>query len=201
LACLLRLTAGLQRSWTIAGCGSAGTPTDSRPLNKKLVSKRAEHIQQAVQSFAPRENALYTADGCRVRAKPRSGGFHRELQVGYEYLVVATGTQPDFDSIGGLKQALERSDRPVCSTVTLDGVANTRKCISEFSKGAVVFTHPRDPLACTSPTHSGMFLADHWLKTKVPFSASRSLCLCACLVLPVCLYVCRRLTVYLWLSM
>ena len=111
--------------------------------------------------------------------------------MGYEYLVVATGTQPDFDSIGGLKHALERADRPVCSTATLDGVAHTRKCISEFSKGAVVFTHPRDPFACTSATHSGMFLADHWLKTKVHVSASSSLCLCACLC---AIYLSVRLT-------
>merc|ERR1711865_919345 len=140
-----------QRSWTIAGCGRAEHPVDSRPLNKKLVSKRAEHIQQAVESFAPRENALYTADGCRV---------------GYDFLVVATGTQPDMGSVEGLSEALEAKNRPICSTATLDGVAYTRKCIEKFAKGTVVFTHPRDISACTTSTHSAMFLTEHWLRDK-----------------------------------
>jgi len=52
------------------------------------MSRRLEWIQDSVEEFNPEDNMVTTSEGQAIK---------------YKYLLVATGAQPDLDSVEGLR--------------------------------------------------------------------------------------------------
>lgn len=84
--------------------------------------------------------------------------------MGYDFLVIATGTVPQIDLVEGLEESLEAN--VVCTTHLKHKVPDATALIESFNGGMAAFTHPRDPTACTTATHTAMFLADQFWERK-----------------------------------
>jgi sulfide:quinone oxidoreductase len=64
--------------------------------------------------------------------------------VGYEYLVVATGLECNWDKIKGLPETLGKNG--VTSNYSVNTVEKTWDLIREFKGGKAIFTMPSTPI-------------------------------------------------------
>ena len=69
--------------WTLVGAG-AKTLDQSRRSMAEVMPPQATWLQTSANEFCPEENAVVTADGCKIK---------------YDYLIVATGLQVNFDKV------------------------------------------------------------------------------------------------------
>ncbi|MFC7671113.1 FAD/NAD(P)-binding oxidoreductase [Hymenobacter humi] len=86
-----------QPAWTLVG-GGAYDIKDTERAEADYIPKGAKWLQDAAASFEPDANTVVTASGQRLS---------------YDYLVVCTGIQLDWDKIKGAKEALGTNG--VCS--------------------------------------------------------------------------------------
>ncbi|XP_053207152.1 sulfide:quinone oxidoreductase, mitochondrial-like [Panonychus citri] len=138
-----------QPMWTLVGAGikrieSSRSSMDDLTRNLRIVKLKDRAVQ-----FIPEENC--------VRLESR--GLLR-----YNYLIVCTGIELDFERIKGIKDALQRDN--VCSNYSVDTVEKTWKCLQATKSGNAIFTFPNTPIKCAGAPQKIMYLADdHWRKT------------------------------------
>jgi sulfide:quinone oxidoreductase len=128
-------------------------------------------IKEKAILFNPQENKLTTDKG---------------TVVSYDYLIVATGLQLDFERIKGLEEAGRAysagdnskllkalGDDGICSIYTAEGATKTweqmQKYIAQAKSGKktkFLFTHPSTPIKCGGAPKKIMYLANARLKEE-----------------------------------
>uniref|UniRef100_A0A915NJJ8 Sulfide:quinone oxidoreductase, mitochondrial n=1 Tax=Meloidogyne floridensis TaxID=298350 RepID=A0A915NJJ8_9BILA len=115
----------------------------------KLIPEGVDWVKNAVRSFSPAENRLTLNEG--------------DMQLTYDYMVIATGLELRYDLIEGLphgqKSVLEAPG--VCSIYFPDGAIKTLAEIKTFSKGQnAIFSFPNTPIKCGGAPQKICYLAE-----------------------------------------
>ncbi len=141
-----------QPIWTLVGGGVFPKEISQRD-EADFIPDGATWIQDAVESFDPKNNRVTTKDG---------------REIGYDYLVVAAGIQIDWDAIPGLASAVGKPDTGVCSNYSYGTVESTWQNLQAFKGGTAIFTQPNTPIKCGGAPQKIMYLADdHFRRSGV----------------------------------
>ncbi|MGR9108163.1 MAG: FAD-dependent oxidoreductase, partial [Gammaproteobacteria bacterium] len=139
-----------QPAFTLVG-GGEYNPDDTHQPVSSLIPKGATWIHDAVESFAPEQNALKLKGGDSVE---------------YDYLVICPGIQLDWGKIQGLEETLGKNG--VCSNYLLHYANYTWECIRSFKGGKALFTQPPMPIKCAGAPQKIMYMAaDHFKKNNI----------------------------------
>lgn len=101
----------------------------------------------------PEENTIVLDDGNRLC---------------YNYLVVATGIQLDFDRIRGFPDAFEFDN--ICSNYSPRLVERTWSNIQNFKGGNALFTFPNTPIKCAGAPQKIVYLADDHFRQVIIYN-------------------------------
>lgn len=96
-------------------------------LNSEIFNPKINFTNNKVQKVIPEKNTILTDDG---------------KEYTYDQLVVATGINPDFSAIKGLKEALDDPSCPVGSIYWKDYATKFNDLAEKFKGGKAVFTEP-----------------------------------------------------------
>ena len=132
-----------QPLWTLAGAGIIDK-SETEKNESDLIPDGVDWIKQAVQAIDP------------VSQKVK---LSNEVEIGYEYLVVATGLQLDWEKIEGLKENLGKNG--ICSVYQYDQVDYAAQQIQNFQGGKAIFVMPPVPIKCAGAPQKIMYLADN----------------------------------------
>jgi sulfide:quinone oxidoreductase len=150
-----------QAAWTLVGAGTFNLKATQRPTSS-LIPKRAKWIKQRVEKIEAGKNELVLGNG---------------EQISYRTLVVSPGLVYDYDSMPGLREALQKDN--VCSNYV--DPEKTWQVIKNFKGGNAVFTQPSTPIKCGGAPQKIMYLAEEAFKktgvrdkTKVIFASPGS---------------------------
>jgi NADPH-dependent 2,4-dienoyl-CoA reductase/sulfur reductase-like enzyme len=136
-----------QPGWTLVGGGLKKKEELRRPL-KELMNPRFKFYNTAVGSFNPEENYIVTREG---------------EKLGYEQLVVVPGITLDYESVKGLKEALEEKDAMVSTIYDYAYCDKAYSNVQKFKKGEAIFTQPAGVVKCAGAPQKIMWLAlDYW---------------------------------------
>lgn len=139
-----------QPAWTLVGGGAYRAEDTRRPLHDCLPAG-VRHIAQRVTALLPDEHQVALDDGSRVA---------------YDYLVVASGIQIDWNAIDGLADALGKQG--VTSNYRYDLAPYTWKLVSQFQGGTAIFTQPAGAVKCPGAPQKALYLAaDHFRRRGV----------------------------------
>ncbi len=131
-----------QPLWTLVGAGLV-KKEKTRRAQRDLIPRGVEWIQDAVQSVDPIAKQVTTRGG---------------KIVGYDWLVVATGLQLDFDRIAGLPA--HGSDPFIHSIYRYEGAESLAGALESFRGGRAIFTMPPVPIKCAGAPQKIMYLAE-----------------------------------------
>jgi sulfide:quinone oxidoreductase len=137
-----------QPAWTLVGAGAYRLEDTIRNERDCLPSK-AKWIQAKVSEFAPDSNLVITEDGERIN---------------YDYLVVCSGIQINWNAIEGLTEALGKNG--VTSNYSKEYAPYTWETIKNFQGGTAIFTFPATPIKCAGAPQKIMYLADDFFRQK-----------------------------------
>ena len=139
-----------QPGWTMVGGGVFGAEVTARAMDS-VIPAGVNRIKAAVTEFRPDQNSLVLNDG-------------REL--GYDWLIVATGIQADWDAIPGLAATLGKNG--VTSNYRYDLAPYTWELVQKTRSGRAIFTQPPMPIKCPGAPQKAMYLScSAWLKSKI----------------------------------
>lgn len=111
----------------------------------------AKWVKDKAAKFDPKANKVMTKNGDVIE---------------YEYMVVATGLQLNYDKIPGLLKALEVPHGPVCSIYSPQYVDRTYEALQNFKSGNAIFTFPNSPVKCPGAPQKICYIAEEYF-TKV----------------------------------
>lgn len=115
-----------------------------------VIPKGAKWVKDKVVSFDPKSSQVATA----------SSG-----KLDYDYLVVASGLQLNWENTKGLKESLGTNG--ICSIYSYDTVDYVQQSINDFKGGVTIFTQPA-PIKCAGAPQKVMYLADDiWGKKNI----------------------------------
>lgn len=130
-----------QPAWTLVG-GGAYSAEATRRAESDYIPKQAHWIRQKAASFDPDQNAVVLDDGTRVE---------------YQYLVVASGIQLDWNKIEGLEATLGKNG--VTSNYRYDLAPYTWECVRNLGGGRALFTQPAGAIKCAGAPQKILYLA------------------------------------------
>jgi sulfide:quinone oxidoreductase len=173
----------------VLGAGTAGTMVANRlrrrlpgEWNITLVDQDNEHLYQPGLLFIPFGHSLphdlvrprnsLLPDGVdfvvgevdRIDPDNQSVRLMNGLTLGYDYLVIASGTTPRPDQTTGMLGPLWR--RSVFDFYTLEGAKALRAALLDFDHGRLVVHVTEMPIKCPVAPLEFAFLADAWLRDK-----------------------------------
>ncbi|QNN51872.1 type III sulfide quinone reductase, selenoprotein subtype [Nocardioides mesophilus] len=178
------------RDLVILGAGTAGTMAANK-LRRKLdrndwritvVDRDDEHHYQPGYLFVPfgrqdpaglvRSRHAFLADGVRfvtgevdeVQAEDSKVRLVGGQELGYDYLVIASGTSPRPSETPGMEGAAWR--RSIFDFFTLDGATALREALNGFDHGRLVVHTTDIPIKCPVAPLEFSFLADAWLRDR-----------------------------------
>jgi sulfide:quinone oxidoreductase len=131
-----------QPLWTLVGAGLAKKESTERS-EASVMPRRVQWIRDAVTEFLPEQNSLRTRDGQTIT---------------YDWLIVASGLQLQWEKIKGLKDAIGQNG--VCSNYSYATVDTTSEAIHNFRGGNAIFTNPSGAVKCGGAPQKIMYLAD-----------------------------------------
>ncbi|CAC5403073.1 SQOR [Mytilus coruscus] len=134
-----------QPMWTLVG-GGVKKLQDSVQKMSKLLPEKGTWMKTKAVAFDPEKCTVTTAEGEEVK---------------YEYLIVATGLQLNYNKIKGLPEAFD-TDPTVCSNYNYNYVQKTWPAIQNFKGGNAIFTFPNTPIKCAGAPQKIMYLAEDW---------------------------------------
>jgi len=135
-----------QPMFTLIGGGMKKLDQSYKPM-KDVLPKDALWLNDAVTEIDPKKNEVITAKGDAVK---------------YEYMVIATGIELDFDKIPGLIEGLKDHRSGVCCNYSPLYVTKTYSCIQRLDGGSAVFTYPNSPIKCAgAPQKIAYITADY----------------------------------------
>jgi sulfide:quinone oxidoreductase len=136
-----------QPGWTMVGGGVFDVNT-TRRSTQTLIPKGVSWIQQAVVSFAPKDNEVELDNGDRIH---------------YTQLIVSPGLTLDWSGVKGLEESLGKNG--VTSNYSFKHAPYTWELVQNLKKGRAIFTQPPMPIKCAGAPQKALYLScDHWLK-------------------------------------
>lgn len=134
-----------QPLWTLVGAGVFPKEESERD-EYSLIPSGVKWIKERVVDVKPDSNIVKLDSG---------------REIGYDYLVMASGLQIDWYKIEGLTEALGKDG--VCSNYSYALVSKTWEFISNFAGGTALFTQPNTPVKCGGAPQKIAYLAeDHF---------------------------------------
>lgn len=121
-----------------------------------LNEKDPNHFIRKQSSIAHRNVKLIEDEIVKVDVKNKSLRS-QENQYDYDYLVIATGAAPDFDSIPGLKEGAN-------NFYTLEGAIKLRDQLVNFNKGTILITVDVPHKCPVAPVELILMLDDYYRK-------------------------------------
>jgi sulfide:quinone oxidoreductase len=137
-----------QPLWTLVG-GGIFDKKDSERSESSVIPKGTSWIKDAVTEFHPTENFILTKDG---------------KKISYDYMVVATGVELNWDKIKGLKDAMGKNG--VCTNYSYQFVDATWKFFQSFRGGVGIFTSPDTPVKCGGAPMKIMWLFEDYCRRQ-----------------------------------
>jgi hypothetical protein len=109
------------------------TLEDSHRPMKDVLSPLVKWVKDKATRFEPSKNTVQTENGDTIE---------------YDYLVVATGMELNYEAIPGLVDALKVPKGPVCSIYSPLYVNRVYDAFQNFRGGNAIFTFPASPVKC-----------------------------------------------------
>lgn len=139
-----------QPLWTLVGAGQASLE-ETRRAEAKLIPNGVRWIREAATSVDPDTQTVTTDSG---------------TEIGYEYLVMATGLRLVWDGVPGLAEAVGHG--AVSSNYSHDYAPYTWELIRNMRSGTAVFTQPAGPIKCAgAPQKIAYIASDYWRRQGV----------------------------------
>ena len=135
-----------QPLWTLVGAGVLSADSTMRPQSR-YIPQGVRWIQDAVTEVEPDANKVRTRSGLEIR---------------YDFLVVATGVQLNWNAIPGLKEAVDRGD--ASSNYDFNLAPKTWENIRRFQGGTALFHMPSAPIKCPGAPQKIMYLAADYFR-------------------------------------
>jgi sulfide:quinone oxidoreductase len=139
-----------QPLWTLVG-GGIFTREESVRDEADLIPDGVTWIREAVTAVHPATRQVETSSG---------------RTLAYDFLVVAPGVVPHWDSITGLADSVGVAGTGVTSNYSYETVASTWEAIRSFRGGTAVFTEPLTPVKCGGAPQKIMYLAEEAFRTN-----------------------------------
>jgi sulfide:quinone oxidoreductase len=124
----------------------------------------AGDLVQSRHTFLPRGVDYVTGEVDRVDPGSQSVILTDGRTLGYDYLVIASGTSPRPDQTPGMLGPLWR--KSVFDFYTLEGATALRTALETFDHGRLVVHVTDMPIKCPVAPLEFAFLADAWLREK-----------------------------------
>lgn len=141
-----------QPLWTLVGAGLKNVQDSEKPM-KDVMPSGVNWVKKSVATFQPEENAVTLQDGSKCS---------------YDYLIVASGLQIDWDAIPGLKEGLAKDDSGVVSIYSYQYSPNVFKAFEAVKNSAkrMIFTMPSTPIKCAGAPQKIMWLLEDTLREQ-----------------------------------
>ncbi|CRK92869.1 CLUMA_CG006281, isoform A [Clunio marinus] len=140
-----------QPLFTLVGGGMKSVEDAAHPMAEVLPTL-AQWVKDKADKFDPKNNSVTTKSGDVIK---------------YDYMVVATGLQLNYEKIPGLVEALAIPKGAVCSTYSPKYVNRVYEALENFKSGNAIFTFPNSPVKCPGAPQKICYIAEHYLrKTK-----------------------------------
>jgi sulfide:quinone oxidoreductase len=137
-----------QPLWTLVGAGSVSQESTRRD-EARYIPRGVRWIQERVAEVAPDQQHVTTQSG---------------VQIGYDFLVVAVGTQLNWDAIPGLQEAIRKGN--ASTNYDYDLAPKTWELIRSFRGGTALFHMPGTPIKCPGAPQKIMYLAADYFRRK-----------------------------------
>lgn len=137
-----------QPLWTLVGAGAVSQAATARS-EARYIPKGVRWIQERVSEIAPDRQSVTSQSG---------------KQVGYDFLVVAAGTQSNWDAIPGLQAAIRKGN--ASTNYDYDLAPKTWQLIRNFKGGTALFHMPGTPIKCPGAPQKIMYLAADYFRRK-----------------------------------
>lgn len=139
-----------QPLWTLVAAGVANLDETQRP-EADFIPPGVDWIQENAQKFQPQSNSIVTESSETLT---------------YDYLIVATGLELNYDSVPGVTESLGKNG--VITIYHQDQVNAAQDAIRNFKGGNAIFIMPPVPIKCAGAPQKIMYLADDvWRQTGV----------------------------------
>lgn len=133
-----------QPLWTLVGGGLVDKNITKKPM-KSVIPKGVEWIKESVVELCPENNKVKTDQG----------------EIGYQYLIVASGIVPDWTFAKGLKETIGKNN--VCSVYTFETASYCFETVKDLEGGKLFFTMPQGLLKCGGAPQKIMWLTEDYL--------------------------------------
>jgi len=137
-----------QPMWTLVG-GGIYPKENSRRDEAAVMPQGVKWVKQRATEFQPEANKVKTELGDELR---------------YDYLVVASGIEPDLDQIAGLREAMNDPKSGVTTIYDYKGAERTWENIKNLRNGVALFTFPSTPTKCAGAPMKIMWLAEDYFR-------------------------------------
>lgn len=137
-----------QPIWTLVGAGAVRREVSVRE-EAGLIPRGVAWINAGATEIDPESQQVRTTNGATI---------------GYDFLVVATGVELDFDAIPGLREALATD--AVSTNYSYDLAPKTWRLIQNFRGGVALFHMPGTPIKCPGAPQKIMYLAADYFRKR-----------------------------------
>ncbi|XP_077291460.1 sulfide quinone oxidoreductase isoform X2 [Arctopsyche grandis] len=137
-----------QPLFTLIGAGIKKLDSSHKEM-KSVLPKKAKWIKDSVAVFEPEANKVTSNEGHTIN---------------YEYMIISTGLQLNFNAIPGLEEALNDDDSKVCSIYSPKYVTKTWTSMKDLNGGNLIFTYPNSPVKCPGAPQKIMYLAEDYFR-------------------------------------
>ncbi|NLK66795.1 MAG: NAD(P)/FAD-dependent oxidoreductase [Campylobacteraceae bacterium] len=117
-----------------------------------IMPKGVEWVKQHVNAIKPEQNSVVLANG---------------ESLSYDYLVVATGLQYEFEAVKGLTlDDINNPNTNISSIYTLDGAVKTNKLMEEFANkgGKAIFADQKSAMKCSGANKKMVCMSEDRLR-------------------------------------
>lgn len=139
-----------QPMFTLVGGGIKKLAECGKPM-KSVLPDTVKWIKDSVTEFNPQRNSVTISRGDEIT---------------YDFMIVATGLQLNYDKIPGLVEALNVPNTGVCSNYSYKYVNRTYEILKQFKSGNAIFTFPNTPVKCPGAPQKICYIAEDFLRKK-----------------------------------